>query len=76
MPLNGDNCYLSVERLAGNWQMDRILNFMKKNNGHQGIICPFTGAFFHNSVTKSLFLQVGLYRKVPAINLLGRNDFE
>ena len=28
------------------------------------------------SVTKSLFLQVGLYRKVPAINSLGRNDFE
>ena len=28
------------------------------------------------SVTKSLFLQVGLHRKVPAINSLGRNDFE
>ena len=28
------------------------------------------------SVTKSLSLQVGLYRKVPAINSLGRNDFE
>ena len=27
-------------------------------------------------VTKSLFLQVGLHRKVPAINSLGRNDFE
>ena len=24
---------------------------MKKNNGHQGIICPFTGAFFHNMQT-------------------------
>ena len=28
------------------------------------------------SVTKSLSLQVGLHRKVPAINSLGRNDFE
>ena len=28
------------------------------------------------SVTKSLFLQVGLHRKVPAITSLGRNDFE
>ena len=27
-------------------------------------------------VTKSLFLQVGLHRKVPAINSFGRNDFE
>ena len=27
-------------------------------------------------VTKSLFLHVGLYRKVPAINSLGRNDLE
>ena len=25
--------------------MDRILIIMKKNNGHQGIICSFTGAF-------------------------------
>ena len=31
--------------------MDRILIIMKKNNGHQGIICPFTGAFFHNMQT-------------------------
>ena len=28
------------------------------------------------SVTKSLFLQVGLHRKVPVINSFGRNDFE
>ena len=31
--------------------MDRILIIMKKNNGHQGIICPFNGAFFHNMQT-------------------------
>ena len=31
--------------------MDRILIIMKKNNGHQGIICPFTGAFFRNMQT-------------------------
>ena len=47
MPLNGNNCYLSVEG-KDLQEMDRILIIMKKNNGHQGIICPFNGAFFHN----------------------------
>ena len=49
--------------------MDRILIIMKKNNGHQGIICPFTGAFFHNMQTCLLVYtynrsQVSIYRTI------------
>ena len=49
--------------------MDRILIIMKKNNGHQGIICPFTGAFFHNMLTCLLVYtynrsQVSFYRTI------------
>ena len=49
--------------------MDRILIIMKKNNGHQGIICPFTGAFFHNMQTCLLVYtynrsQVSMYRTI------------
>ena len=49
--------------------MDRILIIMKKNNGHQGIICPFTGAFFHNMQTCLLVYtynryQVSVYRTI------------
>ena len=53
MPLNGDNCYLSVEGkdLQEIGKRNRILIIMKKNNGHQGIICSFTVAFFHNMQT-------------------------
>ena len=36
--------------------MDRILIIMKKN-GHQGIVCPFTGAFFHN-ICKHVYLYI------------------
>ena len=63
MPLNGDNCYLSVEgkdlQEIGKW----------KTNGHQGIICPFTGAFFHNMQTcLSVYTynrsQVSVYRTI------------
>ena len=55
--------------------MDRVLIIMKKNNGHQGIICPFTGAFFHNMQTCLLVYtynrsQVSVYRTVgPLVNL-------
>ena len=49
--------------------MDKILIIMKKNNGHQGIICPFTGAFFHNMQTCLLVYtynrsQVSVYRTI------------
>ena len=49
--------------------MDGILIIMKKNNGHQGIICPFTGAFFHNMQTCLLVYtynrsQVSVYRTI------------
>ena len=49
--------------------MDRILIIMKKNNGHHGIICPFTGAFFHNMQTCLLVYtynrsQVSVYRTI------------
>ena len=49
--------------------MDRILIIMKKNNGHQGIICPFTGALFHNMQTCLLVYtynrsQVSVYRTI------------
>ena len=49
--------------------MDRILIIMKKNNGHQGIICPFTGAFLHNMQTCLLVYtynrsQVSVYRTI------------
>ena len=49
--------------------MDRILIIIKKNNGHQGIICPFTGAFFHNMQTCLLVYtynrsQVSVYRTI------------
>ena len=36
--------------------MDRILIIMKKNNGHQGIICPFTGFFF--IICKHVYLYI------------------
>ena len=71
MPLNGDNCYLSVEgkdlQEIGKWT--GLLIIMKKNNGHQGIICPFTGAFFHNMQTCLLVYtynrsQVSVYRTI------------
>ena len=57
--------------------MDRILIIMKKNNGHQGIICPFTGAFFHNMQTCLLVYtynrsQVSVYRTIgPLVRLCG-----
>ena len=49
--------------------MDRILIIMTKNNGHQGIIYPFTGAFFHNMQTCLLVYtynrsQVSVYRTI------------
>ena len=55
--------------------MDRILIIMKKNNGHQGIICPFTGAFFHNMQTCLLVYtynrsQVSVYRTIGPLVLL------
>ena len=56
--------------------MDRILIIMKKNNGHQGIICPFTGAFFHNMQTCLLVYmynrsRVSVYRTIgPLVFLL------
>ena len=54
--------------------MDRILIIMKKNNGHQGIICPFTGAFFHNMQTCLLVYtynrsQVSVYRTIGPLAL-------
>ena len=54
--------------------MDRILIIMKKNNGHQGIICPFTGAFFHNMQTCLLVYtynrsQVSVYRTIGPLVL-------
>ena len=75
MPLNGDNCYLSVEgkdlQEIGKW----TLIIMKKNNGHQGIICPFTGAFFHNMQTCLLVYmynrsQVSVYRTIGPLVLI------
>ena len=56
--------------------MDRILIIMKKNNGHQGIICPFTGAFFHNMQTCLLVYtynrsQVSVYRTIgPLVHIV------
>ena len=55
--------------------MDRILIIMKKNNGHQGIICPFTGAFFHNMQTCLLVYtynrsQVSVYRTIGPLVML------
>ena len=52
--------------------MDRILIITKKNNGHQGIICPFTGAFFHNMQTCLLVytynrFQVSVYRTIGSL---------
>ena len=59
--------------------MDRILIIMKKNNGHQGIICPFTGAFFHNMQTCLLVYtynrsQVSVYRTIGPL-VIGLVDF-
>ena len=58
--------------------MDRILIIMKKNNGHQGIICPFTGAFFHNMQTCLLVYtynrsQVSVYRTIGPLVCLCEN---
>ena len=58
--------------------MDRILIIMKKNNGHQGIICPFTGAFFHNMQTCLLVYtynrsQVSVYRTIGPLVCLYEN---
>ena len=59
--------------------MDRILIIMKKNNGHRGIICPFTGAFFHNMQTCLLVYtynrsQVSVYRTIgPLVLFLLQN---
>ena len=55
--------------------MDRILIIMKKNNGHQGIICPFTGAFFHNMQTCLLVYtynrsQVSVYRTIGPLVII------
>ena len=55
--------------------MDRILIIMKKNNGHQGIICPFTGAFFHKMQTCLLVYmynrsQVSVYRTIGPLVLI------
>ena len=55
--------------------MDRILIITKKNNGHQGIICPFTGAFFHNMQTCLLVytynrFQVSVYRTIGPLVVL------
>ena len=55
--------------------MDRILIIMKKNNGHQGIICPYTGAFFHNMQTCLLVYtynrsQVSVYRTIGPLVLI------
>ena len=55
--------------------MDRILIIMKKNNGHQGIICPFTWAFFHNMQTCLLVYtynrsQVSVYRTIGPLVLI------
>ena len=54
--------------------MDRILIIMKKNNGHQGIIFPFTGAFFHKMQTCLLVYtynrsQVSVYRTIGPLVL-------
>ena len=61
---------------------DNFLKMLNKNNVYVMILysCLFY-ARAHipggvGSVAKSLFLQVGLHRKVPAINSFGRNDFE
>ena len=61
--------------------MDRILIIMKKNNGHQGIICPFTGAFFHNMQTCLLVYtynrsQVSIYRTIGPLVFHSREVFE
>ena len=59
--------------------MDWILIIMKKNNGHQGIICPFTGAFFHNMQTCLLVYtynrsHVSVYRTIgPLVLILIQN---
>ena len=58
--------------------MDRILIIMKKNNGHQGIICPFTGAFFHNMQTCLLVYtynrsQVSVYRTIGPLVRQGQH---
>ena len=55
--------------------MDRILIIMKKNNGHQGIICPFTGAFFHNMQTCLLVYtynrsQVSVHRTIGPLVII------
>ena len=55
--------------------MDRILIIMKKNNGHQGIICPFTGAFLHNMQTYLLVYtynrsQVSVYKTIGPLVLI------
>ena len=55
--------------------MDRILIIMKKNNGHQGIICPFTGAFFHYMQRCLLVYtynrsQVSVYRTIGPLVLI------
>ena len=60
--------------------MDRILIIMKKNNGHQGIICPFTGAFFHNMQTCLLVYtynrsQVSVYRTIGPLVVIHFNRF-
>ena len=77
MPLNGDNCYLLVEGK----DLQEILIIMKKNNGHQGIICPFTGAFFHNMQTCLLVYtynrsQVSVYRTIgPLLTFISRINY-
>ena len=58
--------------------MKRILIIMKKNNGHQGIICPFTGAFFHNMQTCLLVYtynrsQVSVYRTIGPLGFFLSN---
>ena len=53
--------------------MDRILIIMKKNNGHQGIICSFTGAF--SIICKHVYCiiynisQVSVYRTIGPLVL-------
>ena len=61
--------------------MDRILIIMKKNNGHQGIICPFTGAFFHNMQTCLLVYtynrsQVSVYRTIGPLVFISNGNFQ
>ena len=56
--------------------MDRILIIMKKENGHQGIVCLLTGAFFHNMQTCLLYnrSQVSVYRTIGPLVVLRRSD--